>query len=99
MLLNKRPPTENYAPNRRPVIWDILSRPLRIALTACLLFLCSVLEHASAQSNQTSPLGTNLFFVGYSTPEQPFLNILKTGSGWAGNRDRGYSLRSSSRSI
>ena len=37
-----------------------------------------------AQTNQSSSVGTNLIEVTYYTSEQPFLNILKTGSMWAG---------------
>jgi hypothetical protein len=37
---------------------------------------------AATASNAQSPLGTNLAGVNYWSSEQPFLNILKTGSGW-----------------
>jgi hypothetical protein len=37
---------------------------------------------ATAESNQTSPLGINLGSVTYYSPEQPFLDAFKTGSLW-----------------
>ena len=54
-------------------------------LVAFIAFLCLPLVHAVAQTNQASPLGTNLAGVNYFSSEQPFLNIFKTGSGWGGN--------------
>ncbi len=52
---------------------------LLAALIASLLYPSA---HANAQTNSASPLGTNLDAVTYYSPEQPFLNILKTGLGW-----------------
>ena len=50
----------------------------------CLQAVC-----AGAQSNSTSPVGTNLAPVNYYTSEQPFLNIFKTGGGWGGTTTGG----------
>jgi chitodextrinase len=51
-------------------------------LAAITSLLCWSSIHATAQSNQESPLGTNLASVSYFSSEQPFLNIFKTGGGW-----------------
>jgi len=48
----------------------------RIFLLACLAFTSI---QANAQSNQSSPLGINLADVNYFSPEQPFIDIFKTG--------------------
>jgi len=53
------------------------------------LFFCLTPVCATAQSNQASPLGTNLWRIGYSSPEQPFLNIFKTGAQWGGTTTTG----------
>lgn len=58
---------------------------MRIAFTA--IISLAVCGHAFAGSHGTtspmaSPLGTNLSVVSNSTPEQPFLDIFKTGSVW-----------------
>ena len=58
-------------------------------VTAVGLFLSFAPVCASAQSNQASPLGTNLWGVGYASPEQPFLNIFKTGGQWGGTTTTG----------
>jgi chitodextrinase len=58
-------------------------------LTAVGLFFCFAPLCASAQSNQASPLGTNLWGIGYASPEQPFLNIFKTGGQWGGTTTTG----------
>ena len=60
-----------------------MSRAIFGLLTFISFLHVSVLQ-AAAQTNQASPLGTNLNAINYYTPEQPFLNILKTGSGWTG---------------
>src|SRR5438105_2650363 len=56
---------------------------LRIVRLLCglALNLCLLSVNAIAQSNQSSPVGTNLSIVTYYTPEQPFLNIFKLGGG------------------
>src|SRR5215472_4390423 len=51
-----------------------LTRLLRVVGLSVL-----VLYSSTAASGQTSPLGMNLTSVSYFTPEQPFLNIFKTG--------------------
>ena len=53
-----------------------------VSLVLTMLIVCAhvALVPAAAQT----PLGTNLSAVTYFSPEQPFLNILKTGGGWAG---------------
>lgn len=61
--------------------------PVLIAFIS--LFLPLLHANAQTQSNQSSPLGTNLIEVTYFTAEQPFLNIIKTGSMWAGNTTAG----------
>ena len=70
-----------------------LSRAYRaaFALIALTLHIFSLATQATAQTNPTnqSSLGTNLGGVSYYTSEQPFLNILKTGGGWAGNTTDG----------
>ncbi len=40
-------------------------------------------SHGSTTSNSNSPLGINLAPVNYYTAEQPFLNILHSGSTWS----------------
>ena len=50
-----------------------------------ILFVSSLTANATAQTNQASPLGTNLIELTYYAGDQPFLNIFKTGGGWAGN--------------
>src|SRR5262245_31092471 len=57
----------------------ILARTLLGSLIAPIGFFSLA---ANAQSNQTSPLGTNLNGVTYWSPELPFLNIFKTASSW-----------------
>ncbi len=58
---------------------------LRITqLSACALFSTAALAwpvHGSAGATGTF-LGTNLSVVSDSSPEQPFLNVFKTGSAW-----------------
>ena len=44
---------------------------------------------ATAQTNQASPLGTNLIELTYYAGDQPFLNIFKTAGGWAGTLKSG----------
>jgi len=57
--------------------------PMPHAKTIIRMLLPAILAFASlsanAQSNQNSPLGMNLAPVTYYTPEQPFLDIFKTG--------------------
>ena len=60
------------------------NRTVVLAATAFFAFLSLPMAQATAQINQSSPIGTNLIEVTYYTAEQPFLNILKTGSMWAG---------------
>lgn len=54
-----------------------------IIIAAC---LCSSFAlgwtHGNGQPNLNSPLGSNTIEVSASTPEHPFLNIFKTGTGW-----------------
>lgn len=61
------------------------------ALIVVSLHVFVLADRANAQTDQAdqSPLGTNLSGVTYYSSEQPFLNILKTGSGWAGNTTDG----------
>jgi hypothetical protein len=46
---------------------------------------------ASNSFAQSAALGINLSSVTYYTPEQPFLNIMKTASGWSANDGSGKS--------
>jgi FG-GAP-like repeat len=74
--------------------WNVYCKPLSKTTTpilthfpffGILISLCGFpIIQAVAQSNQTSPLGINLSGVTYYSPEQPFLNVLKTAAGWAG---------------
>src|SRR5947199_9744794 len=55
----------------------------------CAVFAAAVLSfpylssvEAFSQSNQASPVGTNLEGVTYYTTEQPFLNVFKVGGNW-----------------
>ena len=82
--------------------WGTIFRPLSalcnmrtrravFTLTAFISFLCLSSIRASAQFNQTSPLGTNLDAVNYYTTEQPFLNIFKVAGSWTTrNYNGGY---------
>jgi hypothetical protein len=49
------------------------------------IFLAFSLDDAKAQSNSASSLGTNLGVASAGSSEQPFLNIFKLNTGWAGN--------------
>jgi FG-GAP-like repeat len=74
-------------------VWNVYSKPLskttRPIIIHFLFFGILILLsgftviQAVAQSNQGSPLGINLNGVTYYSPEQPFLNVLKTASYWA----------------
>jgi chitodextrinase len=57
--------------------------------TSLFLFAQFTSMDALAQSNQTSPLGTNLAQVTYWTVEQPFLNIFKVAGGWTTRNSNG----------
>ena len=65
------------------------SRKAAIALTTFLALLSLPIAKATAQTNQSSSVGTNLIEVTYYTTEQPFLNIIKTGWMWAGTVTNG----------
>ena len=65
-------------------VLDIFTGSARKILPA-ILFLSLLTANATAQTNQASPLGTNLIELTYYAGDQPFLNIFKTGGGWAGN--------------
>lgn len=61
-----------------------ISKPVALLVAfISTLALSSVYAAAQSAPNQASPLGTNLAEVTYYTPEQPFLNVLKTGAGWS----------------
>src|SRR3974390_2894647 len=100
MPFNKPTPKKSCRNSRRSVCCAIVSWPVSVflnrqtrramlALTAFISILCVPLVHATAQSNQTSPVGSNLSVIFYSSPEQPFLNIFKTGGGWFGDTTGG----------
>ena len=83
-------PSDNEMPQKAHIskqcaVGDTTSQICRamLALIACVSFLCFSSDLANAQSNQASPLGTNLLGITYSSTEQPFLNIFKTGMGWS----------------
>ena len=79
--ITERPPVEKEAISRQRHVSVFLNRICRmLLLIGCLSFF--PLLSAFAQSNSSSPLGTNLSGVSYYTSEQPFLNIFKTAGYW-----------------
>ena len=94
MLPNNSTSEIGYVNGRGAVGPDAMSYKRRIGnalfvLAAFICFFCLPLVNAVAQSNQTSPLGTNLIELNYYTSDQPFLNIFKTGTTWAGQLSNG----------
>src|SRR5437016_232680 len=59
---------------------DVLAR--WVILVTASLASSLIATNAFSQTNLASPLGMNLLYVSYSTPEQPFLNIFKIAGGW-----------------
>ena len=79
-------------------VLDIFTGSARKILPA-ILFLSLLTASATAQTNQASPLGTNLIELTYYAGDQPFLNIFKTGGGWAGNVTSGARYDQSSKRL
>jgi chitodextrinase len=82
MIATKPVHRSRNLPNNYFAPWDVLVRRILLIAIATFSLFCSSYNFAKAQSNQNSPLGTVLSGVSFSTSEQPFLNIFKTGQGW-----------------
>jgi hypothetical protein len=73
---------EHPVPRRKFGTWrGPVARYLGLVAGVLALRVCTSAQAATAP-NARSPLGVNLSAVNYFSSEQPFLNILKTGSGW-----------------